>query len=518
MATEQLTRSGPLSAPIVERPASVFRGRGGATLIASAYLSLGWLVAPAIMLMTSMTGYDGLVWVMIAMTILLVAYEWQRLGHPLTPAGIVGITGLLVFALRPLTVANFGVTTAGARLDSRFFTGAVETAGNVALAQVVLFYAVFGAVYFLLRSRKGDVAPAEKFETTPLQVHRAGIVLVGAIFLALLCAAVLIQGSGGVAAYLEGLSFRSSFLSGQYFLTLAYIPLSVALIVYVLIRRACPDVRPWSGTATVGAGALLLSSFITGARGPLLLSGILPLLLLKQSGPRKFSGRALALLGIAILAGAMVMSLVFRENAFDDGASLRQLQADPVNTLLDRLTSGAETRPFDSLILLNEVHLAGDMPFQLGWTYLAVPLWFIPGSLVEAKGGANTWFTSTYIPRFYYPERIETSISAMGEGFANFGYYGIVLVAVLLAVACAKIGLRKEGQGIRGTALSIMLTPVAFSFVRSDAYQTFSVVILIVAFILLAYRFSMGGKSKSSRSASGSAARALARGRSRAWS
>lgn len=469
---------------------------GVAGVIAGLYLLCAFVIAPTIVLATNLRGYHGLIAVVVAMTLLLVCYEWRRIGHPMTPIGILGITGLLVFALRPITVAVYGTTTAGARLDTRLFRGGTIDAANVAMTQVVLFFGVVGLIYFIVRARKSDFTPPPPFITSEAAVHRAGIVLVAAVALALLCAAVLVQGAGGLSAYMSGLSLRSSFLAGQYYLTLTYIPLSAALVLYVLIRRACPTVKPWSGLATIGAAVLLLSCFITGARGPLLLSGIVPLLLLKQAGSRKLSGRTLAVLGIAIIVGAMLMSLFLRENSYDNGASLRQLQESPVNTLLDRLTSGAETRPFDSLILLNEMHAAGEMPWQFGWTYLAVPLWFIPGSLIADKGGANTWFTSTYIPRFYYPHHTETSISAMGEAFANFGYIGIVIVAALLGFACSKIGLRAEGQTVRATAVSILLTPLVFSFVRSDAYQSFSVIILTLFCVAIMYRFSIGTRPK----------------------
>lgn len=468
---------------------------GVATLFAGVYLLSAFAIAPVICIVTNLRGYGALIAVLASMTALLIGYEWRRIGHPMTPAGIIGITGLLVFALRPMTVAVYGTTTAGAKADTRMFSGATLEAANVAMIQVILFYGVLGLAYFGMRARKNAPAPASSSEvTSEVSVRKAGMILGIAITLALLCAATLIQGSGGLTAYLSGLSLRSSFLAGQYFLTLAYIPLSVALVLYVLVRRACPTMKPWNSYASIGAAALLLSCFVTGARGPLLLSGIIPLLLLKQAGPRRFSGRTLLVLGIGLIVAAMVMSLFFRENAFDNGASLRELQESPIRTLLDRLTSGAETRPFDSLILLNEVQLAGEMPWQLGWTYLTVPLWFLPGSLVDAKGGANTWFTSTYLPRYYYPDNIETSISAIGEAFANFGYAGIVVAAAALGYACSRIGLRTQGQNIRPTAVAILLTPIAFSIVRSDTYQTFSVIILTLVCIAVMYRSAIGPK------------------------
>jgi hypothetical protein len=145
--------------------------------------------------------------------------------------------------------------------------------------------------------------------------------------------------------------------------------------------------------------------------------------------------------------------------------------------LLERLTSGAETRPFDSLILLNEAQEGGRLDWQFGWTYLAVVTWFLPGSIFPWKpGGANTWFTKEYLPGFYYPFHIETSISAIGEAYANFAWLGIVVVGALLGWAAARLSTRYRVASLLGTVLYVVLTPLFFSFVRGDSYQNLSLI------------------------------------------
>jgi hypothetical protein len=207
---------------------------------------------------------------------------------------------------------------------------------------------------------------------------------------------------------------------------------------------------------------------------------LIPLILMRQFGKRPISSGAILLIGVAALAASMVMSVLLRDNVYDGGQAIQSLGDDPLGFMLDRLTSGMETRPFDSLIVLNEAHLSGGLQWQLGITYLAVGTWFLPSSLAPWKsGGGNAWFTETYLPRFYFPDHIETSISAIGEAFANFGWLGIaVMAAALCWVATRAVHLPAPGD-VRGALLYVLLTPFFFSFVRGDAYQNLPVMALI---------------------------------------
>ena len=465
--------------------------RIGSSRSSDALLIGAFLIAfVSALLLRVIFGYQSLnpmLWALAVMLVALVRYEWKLNGHPLTPMGVLSIAGVVLFVMRPLAIQSDRFTSAGALADSRSFTGATADAGVDATVEVVLFYAALSIAYFVLttrRSRPAVVAPAE---LTPddRALARAGVIVWFTCLLAIVCIVLLVQGSGGLSAHFAGLASRSSFISGRYFLTLGYIPLSVALANYVLLRRRVPSIRrTWNSTATISALMLIASAFMTGARAPLLLGAIIPLLILKQTGPKPVSNRGLVFAGLVMVVGALLVSLVFRANVYDSGASVRQLEADPVGTLLSRVTSGSETASFDSLILLNEVNNAGEMQYQLGWTYATVPLWFVPGNLVPFdKGGANTWFTSNYLPRFYYPNKTETSISAIGEAFANFGDFGVVILGLLLAVAASKIGLKRARGTTRQNLFAITLTPLFFSFLRGDSYQNLSTVLLIALLV-----------------------------------
>jgi hypothetical protein len=493
----------------------------GGFQFASAVAVSGFTTALVIGFVSNNGGPDShvlLTWVLGAMLLSLGGHEWRRVGHPLTPAGIVAMGGLLLFFLRPLTVASAGTTTAGALADTRMFIGVTVEAAGLALLQLITFFAAFILMYLqTLYGRTRSAAPREVgFASQSAHLHRTALLLGLSIALAVTITTVLVYSSGGIVAHFGGVSLRSAFLSGRYYMTLGYVPLSISLCLYVIVRRGhYPDRSPWTSLATTGAVVLVLTAFATGGRGPVILGAVIPLLILKQLGPRPLRTASLLAVGLTVVAGAMVMSLVLRENSYTGGAALSQLSDRPLASLLERLTSGAETRPFDSLILLNEADLQGRLDLQMGRTYLTVPTWFLPGSVATWKsGGANTWFTMEYLPRFYYPDHIETSISAIGEAFANFGWVGVPLAGAAVGWFAARISAYRGSPTVHATLIYVVLSPLFFSLVRGDSYQNLSLIILTAG---LATAFSVavraGNNSLNSRHDSGASASSRSRTR-----
>lgn len=477
-------------------------------------LALGSVVPLTIVLVTNSTdAYLPLIWCAGGMFITLGIFEWRRVGHPLTPVGILTLGACLIFVLRPFTIKSTGTTTAGALADAQTYQGDIVPAATTSIEQVIVFGLFLSAFYFYCVSRK---TPAQSTSATPEitdeVVRRAASFLCAAMVLALCCTALLIQSSGGLSAHLGGVSVRASFLAGRYFLTLGYVPLAAALVLYLLARRAHPRLPTWNPLGLIAATTLLGIAFITGGRGPLLLGAILPLLLVKQLGRRPLRTPAIVLLGLGLIVGAMVMSLTLRENVYDGGESLAALADDPVSTLTTRLTSGAETRPFDSLVLLNQAEAQGRLSPQYGATYPLVLAWFVPGSLLPEKvGGANAIFTRDYLPRFYYPDHLETSVSAVGEAYWNFGWPGIALIGALVGIAAARFTTYNHDRSLLRTALFVLLTPLFFSFSRGDSYQNISLALLTVAIAAVGSRYAYGPAGRSASLAEAQSAPSLAR-------
>ena len=328
-------------------------------------------------------------------------------------------------------------------------------------------------------------APARTVSTTALQVAAVLTAL-----LALGTTAVLIQSSGGVSGYFSGISNRSEFLSGRSFLVFGYVPVQVALIATVLHRRTL-GLPVWRTTPVLLAvTALVVAGLAGGGRGPFIVGVALPLLMLKQVGPKPWSLRTIGAFGGVMLLFAVGYSVFVRGAQFDDGRSAAAFQSDPLGTTVGQLSSGAETRPFDSLIRLAEVQAEPDFVPQWGATYAAVPSWFVPRAVWEDKpyGGGNTWFTSTYVPRYYGTARVETSVSAVGEAFGNFGWIGV-------AAAGAAIGLlggafsreRLARRSLLGATATVCLTGQLFSLVRGDLYQGGSITIATLTVVGVVY-------------------------------
>ena len=121
-----------------------------------------------------------------------------------------------------------------------------------------------------------------------------------------------------------------------------------------------------------------------------------------------------------------------------------------------------------------------------------MPAWFVPRALWEGKlsGGGNTWFTREYVPRFYGTARIETSLSAVGEGYANFGYAGVAVAGAAFGALASMLRPRRRpgvDRDLLGAALPVVLTPLLFSLVRGDLYQGGSLTIATVILTTGAY-------------------------------
>lgn len=475
-------------------------------IVLAAILAAMGVTAVTLGLLGNEVSYPVMIALLAVLLVGVLVKETVSNGDPLTPGGIAAATGLLLFVLRPLTVAQSQKTSPGAMADTRFFSPSLQLAASEALVQVMIFFISFYAVYYFSASRESkravnglsdqtfvSFAPASSaVRHFSAKITNGLVVASSVVGLGLL--AYLVVSSGGPAAYIAGLANRSGFLSGMAFVGLAYIPIQIALILNILERRRV-GVTMWNWITVGGFVALIVCAASAGGRGPLIVGVFLPFLILKQIGPNPLSFRSIAWMAGGTAVISMLYGIVIRDATFDGGRSLDLLLQDPLGVLLDRLTSGIETRPFDVLIRLNEVVGRPGFEYQLGATYAAVPAWFVPRNLWEDKpfGGGNTWFTSTYVPRFYGENRVETSLSAIGEAFSNFGFVGVIAVGALLGVVTSLfIRSRIARRGIQGTTIAVVITPLLFSTIRGDAYQGMSTsigsLVIISVFVWIASR------------------------------
>ncbi len=136
-----------------------------------------------------------------------------------------------------------------------------------------------------------------------------------------------------------------------------------------------------------------------------------------------------------------------------------------------------------------------------GSTYVAAANAPVPRALFPWKsdGGGNTWFTRTYYPRFYYPDRIETSLSLYGEAYANWRLPGIVVVPWLFGLGVGALysafRRRRSPSWLIGYAAAIGTVVL---MLRGDAYQTTSSMLAVVLVVGLSTRLV---RAKPSRAA-----------------
>lgn len=409
-----------------------------------------------------------------ALAFLIVRWSRRDHGTATTPAGVCAITMAVLFGLRPVFVHATASTDAGAAVDARPLDHVLLLAGRQAIYQAVLFLAALGVAVLAASAVRGHTNTRPRATYVPgISVAAAGRCVTAAICLAALADLALLSKGGGISGYLSGVSNRSSFLAGSSFLTLAYVPLLVALVHYVLARRPGGARVHISMLEIVGTLVLAATTVLSGGRAQVLLGFILPLVLAKQYGPNRFKWWSLSLLGAGTVLLALVMGLLLRDNQFNGGSSLQELKASPLAVIEERISDGIEMRPFDSVLRLDEGFTRREIARQDGQTYLTIPSWFVPRALWPGKpyGGGNAWFTSSLEPRYYWPDRVETSLSAVGEAYANFWYPGVLAVGALTGLACALTDRLRRRSTTASLARCAVITPLFVSFIRGDAYH-----------------------------------------------
>lgn len=420
-----------------------------------------------------------------ALAVTAVLVEISRTGDFLTGTGMAALAVLAFFVLRPVTIWAQNRTSPGAIADQRPVRQALEgPMADAALAVLVFFICAFATVW-ILRSRRPriTVRPA----SADLAPHRSAALVLVTALAASAALGALVLSSGGPSAYLSQLANRSSYLSGSTYLTLGYIPVVVAVVVHVI---ACREVgRAPGATALFGSAAAVGVAMFSGGRGPVILGVVLPLLVLKQLGPKPFRLRTLVTATAALAFSAVAYAIVLRDSTFAGKSAREGLYTNPLGTVTDRLLDGGEFQSFDSLIRLFEASGQSGFQFASGSTYFTAPWWFVPRGLAADKpfGGGNTWFTENFVPRFYGSDRVETSISVVGEAFGNFGWVAVPVVGMAFGAVLWLLGRRHATSAFRAAAI-VLLTPMIWSWTRSDLFHNLGtgVAALLLAALFLA--------------------------------
>ncbi len=435
--------------------------------------------------------------VLAATTSLLVTWANLYEHDSLSPLALMAYLFIFLYVLRPLYILSTG-TIGSARLSEGYTLDDRALAAMTRSLWLLLVALLAGVMVYLLvvlRSGASWTARRLRYDGPQLTLRSRDILLIAVVVtsaLALGTYLVLIQQAGGLSSYLNGIATRSKFFFNRSFVTLVNLPLKALLFVtlaaYVTGWRA-NRLRAivWSTLLVV-----ILTDFLSGGRAAVITGTIVPCVLITHNfGFRFRRSMALLLLSAGLIFFVSARAGV-RDYAFQSSTSQSrtQLIGASFTHLPQTILGGDEAIPFDSLAVLNG---ATGLPAQTqdGSTYLPILTYLIPRFLWTDKplGGGNVWFTSTYYPSFFGPDHVETSISGLGEFFANFGATGMVLgLSILLGIVA--LAYRRIRQ--RPSARAIVHYSVGMGYlitlIRGDAFHSVTNWLVTVILIEVAWR------------------------------
>lgn len=423
----------------------------------------------------------------------------------LNPVSVISAIYALYYFGRPIFILQSGRTSPGARADAYALDSGVTAALASAVWLAVASLACLIGGWIAVRSW----ATARPVRDVPLDVDAtvSSRVVLGiqmSVLLSLTALALLISRAGSLSGYFASLSLRSETLSGVSFLTYAGVPAKVATafgLVIVLRGSGTKRVKRW---VLIGCAVVVVSDLSSGGRAGLLLGSILPAILLVNYVRARLKAAVLAIAATGMLVALLTLGAVLRDAQFQPGrGSLGSYVAARLSNATDSLLGGQESLPVDSLVRLLLARDFGQLQLQHGNTYATVVTWPVPRMLWDGKpfGGGNTWFTSTYVPRFYGSARVESSISFIGEAYSNFGTFGIPVMSALLGGVLALAYTRATAsRGSLGILVGYALTlGYAITLIRGDLYHNLPSALLVVVLAALGSRFVTARASSSRR-------------------
>jgi len=412
----------------------------------------------------------------------------------LAPLSILSVLFLIVYVLRPIYVLSSGRIGPTRAIDDRWVSPEIVGYMERALWLVLLALASLFIGYVLHRARGGGCVPATVAATeTGASLSRAGTTLAvaGAVVVSALAYVSLIREVGGVAAYLSALSLRSDLFFGRGYLAVAALPLkavTLTILAVVLARGAIPPRARWAIGGLIAI--VLVSDFLTGGRAALILGTVVPVLLILHRTRRNIRLKVLVPVLAIVVVVFVGMRVVTRDvvHEANRGKTRTQLVTSALMDLPADTVGGRDAVLFDSLTRLVEAEAHGSEILR-GRTYAAILTFPVPRAIWAGKplGGGNAWFTSTYYPNFYGQGNVETSISLLGESYANFGPAGVVVVFFLFGWVLSTLYARMMGDA-RATAVPIYAVTFAhlIQIVRGDAFHAVTSWAMIVVLLLLA--------------------------------
>lgn len=413
----------------------------------------------------------------------------RRWGSFLSPPCLAAVAVAALYVARPAYDLSHGTFDSGAFVDTRTFDAGTLAFATSALELVVLCLAAASVSWMLFAPATGLGGERPNWTVridNPRWLPRVRLLLVTCGVVVLAVFAVLISHAGGLHPYLDQLANRSELFSGKGFLVDVVVPLNAALLLGLAYAGLDRDAlrRHWF-MWVVAFAVLCVGDVLAGSRGDLLIGTLVPVgIVLDSTRPVNF--RRVAVVGLVGLLVFVALRVELRQDVFAaEGSAAARANTSVAGELLGQNDIVA----FDSLIILEQGHADGQ-GWQLGRTYTPVTTWIVPRSLWAGKplGGGNAWFTQTYLPSYYGPDHVESSISFIGEAYANFGPLGALVLTALVTAAVARFYrwyLRRRPEPLPVAIFATCLGEIIV-WLRGDAYHSLTNmgIFVLIAWVL----------------------------------
>ncbi|MDA0182370.1 oligosaccharide repeat unit polymerase [Solirubrobacter phytolaccae] len=463
-------------------------------------ITSGWLVSQVTV---SDPGIAALIAATAAACLALAVYGFATTRDPLSPLPVLSLILFVLYVARPAYILASGRIGPTRRLDDELLSGPLYAAmqGACGLALLALGCLALGhASYHFVDPVGRGAFRATTARISALDRRRVAggaalVVLAVTAALELWGYGTLIAEAGGVAAYVESLSARSSVFFGRGYLAQVGLPLkavALALLAAFLLRP--PRGLAW-GAVLGGAFVLVMvGDFLTGGRAALLIGTLVPMVLLFHYLRAPLRLRTLAWVVAAALVFFVGARVATRDSTYEEavGGSVVSQTVAQLKTLPETTLGGRDATPFDSLAMVVRARATG-LEWQYGSTYLPILTFPVPRFVWADKpaGGGNTWFTRELYPAYYYQSDgagTEASLSMLGESYANFGPGGVAIAFFVLGFFLAAVYRRMVAAASAWPVLWWAVTlPYVITLIRGDAFHSVTYWALSSALVWLAY-------------------------------
>lgn len=307
---------------------------------------------------------------------------------------------------------------------------------------------------------------------------------------------VALFGTMGFDEVLASLNNRFDLFAGRGYFFVGLSLYKVAFFLWV----ASLDSKPSRRLLLLLVTPAVLFDLATGSRGKVFFENILPLLyLLNRKGFVSLNLKRIFVFGLFVVLAALVYRSLVRDAVYEFNADKTGVEIilENIQDVGGGFYAGPEAPYLDTVVLL----MQNEKDFLFGSSLAAVLTYPIPRLFYEDKPrGASAVLTEKYFPEYFYPYNIEISFPLIAEGFANFSYFGIVLL-LFAGVVCAKA---YNLIGRRSSWVTLICVFVVVRFVllfRNDFFNNVTALFSLAIIALVLYRvasslgFSRGRKA-----------------------